>query len=328
MTGHLGGKLGCKLGAKLGCGWDGDWVVEYVVWADVLWLVNLVMDWLLLWGVSRLGCCSVHPGRVMAGAVFGATYAVGMLWPQFSLLYQPAGVVGCSLVMLLLVFGRQPVRRMLLLFGCFYLLSFAMCGAVIGFRSVMTSGTGVVLFGAEISWLWLLAALPVVILLSGAGVAAWRQMLRHYGLLAEVEVGFAGRSVRVACFLDSGNELREPLSGRPVLLVEVGALRDVLPGELVERLYQAVRQEGENFRPYQVLLDCVDYEWGSRLVLLPYCSVGRSGGLLLGFVPDGVRLCSSIMPGFKEVDLVLGLSLLPLAGLRGARAIVHPDLFF
>lgn len=307
--------------------WGGDGVVAYVVWADVLWLVNLVLDWLLLWGASRLGGCPVHPGRVTAGAVFGATYAVGMLWPEFSVLYGPAGVVVCSLVMLWLVFGWQPFRRMLLLLGCFYLLSFAMCGAVIAFRSVMSLGMGAVSFGGGISWWWLLAALPVVILLSGVGVAAWRQMLRCYGLLAEAEVSFGGRSVQVACFLDSGNELREPLSGRPVLLVEVGALCDVLPGELFERLSWAVRQEGENFRPYQVLLDCADYEWGSRLVLLPYCSVGKSGGLLLGFVPDGVRLCSSIMPGFKEADLVLGLSMLPLSGLRGARAIVHPNIF-
>lgn len=299
---------------------QGGCAVVYVVWADVLWLVNFVMDWLLLWAAARLGGFITRRRRLVVGAVLGAFYGVGVLWPVLAPLYTLPGAVICSCLMLWVAFGRLPLRRFAVLVGCFYMLSFAMCGAVLGLRALLGLGWGTV------SVRWLLLAAVSAGVLAGIGVAAWRRMLRSCGMLAEARVEFAGRSVRLNCFLDTGNNLREPLSGRPVLLAELAALQQVLPEELCRRLSELYRVQGMKCRPYQLLVDLAGYDWGNRLVLLPFCSVGEQGGLLLGFIPDMVELQTAGDERPRQTELVLALCPLPLKGLQGARGIVHPDV--
>lgn len=296
--------------------------MTYVVYADVLWLVNLAMDWLLLAAVARFGGFITRRPRLAAAAVLGAFYGVGLLFPALAVLYVLPLPLVFSLLMLRVAFGRLPWRRFAWLVGCFYLMGFAMCGAVLSLRALAGLAWGAV------SARWLLAAAAVAGVLAAVGVAAWRQMLQKYGMLAEAEVEFAGRSVRLSCFLDTGNNLREPLSGRPVMLAELTALRDVLPEELYRGLSELYRMYGEKCRPYRLITELSGYEWGGRLLLLPFCSVGERGGLLLGFVPDGVRLAVAGENQPRQTGLILALYPLPLKGLNGCRAIVHPDAVF
>jgi stage II sporulation protein GA (sporulation sigma-E factor processing peptidase) len=163
------------------------------------------------------------------------------------------------------------------------------------------------------------------------------------GMQVQAEIRFGKRSVVVPCFLDSGNCLREPVHGSPVLLAEIAAVADILPPELVvglRELYEMdnvgklARKLGEQVRPYQLLLDCRKYDWGGRLLLIPYASVctgstGAGGGLLLGFAPENVSFC--LPDGTRRQPTeqpVLALYPQALRGLQGCRALVHPACVF
>ncbi len=296
--------------------------MTYVVYADVLWLVNFLMDWLLLAATARFGGFITRWPRLVAGAVLGGFYGVGLLFPPLAVLYVMPCPVLFSLLMLRVAFGRLPLGRFVMLTGCFYLLGFAMCGAVLGLRALLGLAWG------GMSGRWLLAAVVLAAGLAGCGVAAWRRMLRNYGMLAEAEVTFAGRGVRLSCFLDTGNRLREPLSGRPVMLAELAALRGMLPQPLYQGLTELYRVHGDKCRPYQLMTELAGHEWAGRMVLLPFCSVGEQGGLLLGFVPDAVGLCLAGEAHPRPTGLILALYPRPLRDLKGARAIVHPDAVF
>ncbi len=52
-------------------------------------------------------------------------------------------------------------------------------------------------------------------------------------LTEELEIQFDGARVRVAALWDSGNQLKDPISGRPVLIVELRAVWTALPGEIL-----------------------------------------------------------------------------------------------
>ena len=61
-----------------------------------------------------------------------------------------------------------------------------------------------------------------------------------------------GRQVRFSALIDTGNRLREPLSGLPVLIAEAALVRDILPGTGYRTLvYGAIGSDGQMacFRP-------------------------------------------------------------------------------
>jgi stage II sporulation protein GA (sporulation sigma-E factor processing peptidase) len=298
----------------------------------VLWLVNFLLDLVLLAGTARFGAFATTWLRLVLTAAFGGLYGVGLVFPRLAVLYVFPMPIIFSLLMLAAAFGRLSRRRFLRLVGCFYLLSFAMGGVVIGVRALL--GQSML---AGVSAFWLVFAMLPAVCLGALGVGAFRRALGRSGLQVRAEIRFGGKRVALPCFLDTGNCLREPVHGRPVLLAELSGVDNILPSELAQGLqevYEVKKKSGERVRPYQLLLDCRKYDWGERLLLIPYASVctgsvGADSGLLLGFVPDdvsfclpnGTRRCPSEQP-------VLALYPQSLRGLQGCRALVHPDCVF
>lgn len=293
----------------------------YTVYADVLWLVNFLLDLAILWATARFGSFLTSWPRLLLAAAFGAFYGVGLLFPALAPFYAMPLPVLVSVLLLLVAFGRLPWRRFGWLMACFYLLSLTMGGLVLALQALLGWG-----LGRPVSMLWLLPALLLAAVVGGVGVAGFRRMLHRYGLMSKVQISFGGQKVSLPCFLDTGNNLREPVGQRPVLLAELAALRGVLPPALWHGLRELYRTKGENARPYQVWLACQSFGWSRRLLLLPFSSVGESQGLLLGFVPE--ELDFQLADGRRvqsRQEIVLGICPLPLRGLKGCRAIVHPE---
>ena len=298
--------------------------VTYTVWADVLWLVNFVADAVLLWSAGRFGGYVLRWPRILSAAALGAFYGVGVLLPALSPLYLMPLPIICSLLMLWLAFGRMKLKRFGRLAACFYLLAVILGGTTLAVRYLLGAWAM-----SPVRLVWLLPGMLAVITLALLGIRFWRRSLRQNGRLVQAEISFDGRKVCLPCFLDSGNSLMEPVSGRPVLPVELAAVEKLLPPLLGDELWQAYRQEGMEFKAYQLLLKMRELPWGGRLALVPYFSVGRSGGLLLGFVPDDVKL---ILVDGQVVRPALVPVLTPLfAGLRGvcgAKALLNPDVLW
>ena len=89
---------------------------------------------------------------------------------------------------------------------------------------------------------------------------------------ATISIGGQSRAVRV--LHDTGNTLRSPVTGQPVLVLEQTSLGGLLPPE-VERI--VTRRAPPEERMAQ--LHATDL--GRRFSLLPFCSVGAPEGLLL-----------------------------------------------
>jgi len=54
------------------------------VYADITFLINLLMDFIILWATARLVNLPVKYGRLILAATVGAIYAVGYLIPELA----------------------------------------------------------------------------------------------------------------------------------------------------------------------------------------------------------------------------------------------------
>ena len=251
-----------------------------VIYVDTLFLLNALVDYLLLLGAARLAGERLRRLRFALGAALGGGYAAAIFLPGLGFLQ----ALPCRLAVLALmsVAAYGGSRRLLRQSLLFLALSCALGGGVLavsllGGRGMSLSG-GVVYSAMDIK----------TVLLSAAGcwggvTLVFRGLARHTasaGELTAVRLTLGGRSVELTALRDTGNTLTDPVSGVPVLVAEGVRLLSLLPpGTLEPR---------ELADPVACLEKLRDGPLAGRARLLPYRAVGVERGLLLALRPDGL----------------------------------------
>ena len=95
-----------------------------------------------------------------------------------------------------------------------------------------------------------------------------------------VHLDFAGRSADFSLLVDTGNDLSDPVSGRPALVLDRRAAARVLPVEAALPL-AALRADNA-----PAVLAALPGTYRTQFQLLPYRAIGKEGGLLLAFRPE------------------------------------------
>lgn len=86
-----------------------------------------------------------------------------------------------------------------------------------------------------------------------------------------------GKNVKIHAIIDSGNLLKDPITGASVIVVERAKLEEIIEKNILDNLQNIITGE------YQVL---ENEEYISKFRLIPFSSLGKQNGMLLGFKPD------------------------------------------
>lgn len=211
-------------------------------------LLNFLVDYLLIAGTNRLAGYPPGRKRAAAASVLGGIYAGWCMLPGFQFLGNTLWRMASLLVMAIIAFGMNwsAVQRG----AVFVLLSMALGGIALG--------TGRQEFGALLLCgilLWMLCRV------SFRGSLGQREYVT-------VQLRYKERSISKVALRDTGNTLKDPLTGEGVLVAGADTAWELL--DLTEEQLQ---------HPVETLASgCLP---GLRLI--PYCSVGQPAGMLLAF---------------------------------------------
>ena len=213
------------------------------IYLDLVMGLNFLVDFLLLQGTNRLSGFPTEPWRAAAAGVLGAVYSGMCLLPGFSFLGNLLWRTVSLGLMGAIAFGIRPdaLKRT----GLFLLLTMALGGLALSFGR--GDWTGVLPSAAVV---WLLCRLS----LGDTG----REFI-------PLELSRQDKSLRLTALRDSGNTLRDPVTGESVLVISPEAAFQ-LTGLTVQQLQHPLENLGKL----------------PGLRLIPYHAVGNSGGFLLG----------------------------------------------
>ena len=225
------------------------------VYLDVVVLLNFLVDYLLLLGTNRL--CGYPPGwgRCALAAAVGGLYGGACLLPETYFLGNILWRIVCLGLICLIAFGMHisALRRGMV----FLLLSMALGGIAVG---IGNGGIGS-----------LLAAALCVCMMCMLG---FRERLGSVSYIP-VDISFRGKRVRLTALCDTGNTLRDPVTGRSVLVV-CSDVAQQLTGLTKQQLCEPVQT-----MTHAPLM-------GLRLI--PYSSIGQQDGLLLAMRIQDVKI--------------------------------------
>ena len=223
------------------------------MYLDLAMLLNFLVDLLLLLAVDRLCGYPTKWLRAVGASALGGVYAGACLLPGFSFLGNLLWRTVSLGLMGVVAFGwKKSVFRRTVLFG---LLCMALGGVALGMQ--------------QRGFLGLVAAAGMVLLLC---FAAFRGRICQRQLVP-VELCYGEKKLHLTALCDTGNGLRDPVSGQQVLVVGADVARQ-LTGLQKDQLRSPAEQLGT--LP------------GSRLI--PYRAVGKPLGMLLAMRLQEVKI--------------------------------------
>lgn len=249
-----------------------------VVYLDRVFLLNLLLDYLLLLAAAQLSGRTLHRLRLLACAAGGGAYAVLTFLPGCGFLRTPLCQLAVGSIIALCAYGGRGRPALL-----FLLLSGGLAGFVLALGLWAGSPTGLLgrVYRGEVSWPLLLgAALGFYVLLR----LLLGQGARHGGgELLKITISVCGRKQTVTALHDTGNTLRDPVSGRPALVLERNAAEELWPPEVAAVLASPLPPEEKMARLHRQ---------GAAVTfsLLPFRSVGTPAGLLLAARSDYIEI--------------------------------------
>lgn len=225
-----------------------------VVYLDILLILNFFVDFFLLLGTNRLAGFPPAPGRAAFSAAFGAVYSGACVISGFSFLGNTLWRTVCLAFMGIIAFGFQKnaIRRCVL----FYLLSMALGGVALG----LEAGGALTLIAAAFG-------------VAGLCIFGFRGKMGK--TFVPVELTYGGKYLRLTALRDTGNSLKDPITGQSVL---------VIGPEAAETLTGLTRM--------QLSDPASNISAISGLRLVPYRAVGKQGGLMLALRLNNVKIGS------------------------------------
>ena len=233
------------------------------VYLDLYFLVNSIMDYLLLTLVKKILKLPAKRLRMLAGALLGAVWAcASLLFPLFSAWAELVFTwLLISALMILVAFGRRNISEFVKILCTLWLVS-AASGGVLGALGDHLRGNEY-LTGGIIPNRWSAVSLLCGMVGIYYGICACilfiRSRIQEQKNYYEVILSYQGKKKTVTALMDTGNQLYEPYGHQPVHVIS----------------YEACRQ----------FCDSV-----SRIIYIPFQAVGTEYGMLPGIQVDEMEV--------------------------------------
>lgn len=292
------------------------------VYLDVVLLENLCMNYIILFATGYIMKIKMKQLRLVFSGLLGGVYAVIAyleILPIYSSIWMKLLL---SIIMVYIAFHSKNIKNLCKQLVIFYLTSFAFGGCAFALlyfvkpqnilmRNGVYVGTypiKIALLGGIIGFIITYIAFKVV-----------KTKLHKKDIIYEIEIELEGKTLKLKAMLDTGNLLKDPISGMPVVVVEKQQLYSILPAKLLDNIDKLIGGED--------LLDQIEEkQLFTRFRMIPFSSVGKQNGLMLGFKSDQVVIRKEEELQVKN-NVIIGIFNQNLSKNKSYSALIGMDLF-
>ncbi|EGD46045.1 sigma-E processing peptidase SpoIIGA [Ruminiclostridium papyrosolvens DSM 2782] len=260
------------------------------IYLDVLILENLVINYLILYVTAKFSKYRTSTLRLFLGAIIGALYVgIIIIEPDIKVFYTTVAKILLSFFIIAVTFFPRSIMTFIKTLVIFYISTFIFAGAALAFLFFNDQGgfvkNGIVYVFGQSKWSLMFFSLVTVGIIIKIFMEVIQSKFTRENLLIPVKITFDNRKIGFPALVDTGNSLKDPLTNNPVMVVEFNALEELLPIEIKD-IFKNSKEDD---------LSCVTTtistsKWFSRFRLIPFSSLGKENGMLIGFKPDFIEI--------------------------------------
>lgn len=259
------------------------------IYIDIVLIENLCMNYIILFATGFIMKIKLHHIRMIMSALIGGVYAIFSYMKLFPFYSNMIVKIVLSICMVYVAFTPKGIKALSKHLVIFYLVSFVFGGCAFALLYFVKPEDIFMINGVYIG------TYPVKIALLGGIVGfvityiAFKVVKNRIGkkaILYDVEIKVDDKLVKIKAMLDTGNGLKEPITGNPVMIVEREKMSGLLPDDILNNTEKIIGGDwGDNE---------ANINYRARFHIIPFSSIGKQNGMLLGFKVDEVKVMNDI----------------------------------
>lgn len=242
------------------------------IYLDVILMENICMNYIILFATGLILKVNIKQIRVIISSLLGGVYAILSFAPILEIYSNVLFKIIMSIIMVYIAFNAKNIKTLIKQVILFYLVSFAFGGCAffllyfirpqdILMRNGYLTGTypiKIALLGGIVGFVIVNIAFKIV-----------KAKISKKDMFCDIEIYFRGKSASIRAMIDTGNLLKEPISGMPVIVVEKQELEDIISRKIIENL-NIILTGGDT----EVVLEEAK-EYLPKFRVVPFSSLGK-----------------------------------------------------
>ena len=288
------------------------------VYLDIIFLENLCINCIIIFATALINKSSISIIRILLSSLIGSVYAVIVYMSISEIFTNVLLKILLSVCMVHVAYNSKNVKSLLKQLILFYLTSFTFGGVAFALLYFIKPQDILIKNGV------LIGEYPVKIALTGVFVGfiiltvAFKNIKKKISkkdMYCTVTIEFQNKYKTLKAMIDTGNLLKEPLSGNPVIVVEKQELLDILPRNILDNTEKIIAGQ------YEIGIN----EYAIKFRVIPFTSLGKENGLLLGFKIDNLKINYDDQEFYKK-DVIVGIYSKKLSKNNAYNALIGLDV--
>ena len=257
------------------------------IYLDVVILENLIMNSIIMYATAIVTKNKIKHIRILIASLIGAIYSVVSYISNLAIFLNLFTKILLSIIMVYIAFNPKGIKTLGKITLLFYLTSFLFGGVAFSMIYIIKPQNiimkdGLFLGTYPLKTIFIGAIIASIILIAGFKVV--KNKISKKDMFCNVNIKIQGKEKNIKVMIDTGNLLKDPISGMPVIVIEHTELYDILPKELLNNLEKILGGDLES------IPENIKNEYLPKLRVIPYSSLGKQNGMLLGIKADKVKI--------------------------------------
>lgn len=257
------------------------------IYIDVVFIENLIMNYIILFATSIIIKIKVKHIRLILTSGLGAIYSIIAYMSILEMYSSVILKIILSIIIVYIAYNPQNVKNMWKYLVIFYMTSFVFGGAAFALIYIIkpqdilmknglflgTYPLKTIILGAIVAFIVIVTSFKLV-----------KSKISKKDMFCTIKININEKEIEAKAMIDTGNLLKEPISNTPVIVVEHTLLYDCMPKEILNNLENILGGDFEN------ISEEVKNKYISKLKVIPFSSLGKQNGMLIGIKPKDVTV--------------------------------------
>lgn len=264
--------------------------MEYYI--EYIFAENFFIDFILLYITGNLIKKEIIYKRLTLAALIGALYVILIAYFAKEFMTNFIVKISISVLMIIIAYDSKGLVNNIRIILCFYIVTLIMVGIVFALYSFTHSKVTV----------------NIIIISMFMGFVVLKFLFYEIKLKKEkndyirtVTIEINDKTTSFRAFVDTGNELIDPITKKPVIVVNIESLSDVLGGDTTKDILDFYKNKDKNYGGF-----FLEKNYKFNLRIIRYNTISNKDELMICIVPDNITIFGNDKNIIKA-DAVIGI---------------------
>ena len=270
------------------------------VYLDIVFLENVIINFIILYTTGIISKSKIKYWKILIGSLVGAIYSIIYYISNLKIYSNVIIKIILSIVIIYIVFNSRNPKTLLKQVLLFYLVSFIFGGVSIAIIYMVdtkniTIRNGVLIGNYTIKTIFIGAIVGFIITIIAFNFI--KTKISKKDLICDICITLDKKQIETTAMIDTGNLLKEPITNIPVIVMEHTLFYGIIPKEILNNIENILGGD------LSKIPEEIQREYLNRLKVIPFSSLGKQNGMLLGIKADNLKIIQNDIT--KNIDKVV-----------------------